>query len=82
MRENPLRDALTNETIKGLFKNNFLLVNRAINLARFYMRAGHEVKMVKLLQELKNNPGEDYLQELQELEEAETENESFDQEQE
>jgi hypothetical protein len=73
MKEN-IRDALTNETIKGLFKNNFLLVNQAINLARFYMKSGHEVKMSKLLQELKNNPSEEYLKDLQALEEADSEN--------
>lgn len=73
MKEN-LRDSLTNETIKSLFKNNFLLVNQAINLARFYMRSGHEVKMGKLLQELKNNPSEEYIKDLQALEDADREN--------
>ncbi len=76
MRENPIRDSLTNETIKGLFKNNFVLVNQAINLARFYMHAGHEVKMGKLLQELKNNPSEQYLQDLHALEEADEESDN------
>jgi hypothetical protein len=70
MRENTLRDSLTNETIKALFKNNFMLVNQAINLARFYMKAGHEVKMSRLLLELKNNPSEQYLKDLQELEDS------------
>jgi hypothetical protein len=69
MREN-IRDSLTNETIKSLFKNNFMLVNQAINLARFYIKSGHEIKMGKLLQELKNNPSEQYLKDLQELEDA------------
>ena len=73
MKENTPRDPLTNEAIKALFKNNFMLVNQAINLARFYMKAGHEVKMSKLLQEVKNNPSEQYLKELQELEESEKE---------
>jgi len=82
MRENSNRDSLTNETIKSLFKNNFMLVNQAINLARFYMKAGHEVKMSKLLLELKNNPGEDYLKDLQELEESEDESPNSDQEKE
>lgn len=75
MKEITPRDALTNETLKGLFKNNFVLVNQAINLARFYMKAGHEVKMSKLLQELKNNPSEQYLKDLQELEESDRESE-------
>ena len=72
MKEN-MRDSLTNENIKGLFKNNFLLVNQAINLARFYIKSGHEVRMSKLLQELKNNPSEEYLKDLQALEEADSE---------
>jgi hypothetical protein len=70
MKESVPRDSLTNETLKGLFKNNFLLVNQAINLARFYMRAGHEMKLSKILQELKNNPSEQYLKDLQELEDS------------
>jgi hypothetical protein len=73
MRDNP-RDLLTNETLKSLFKNNFLLVNQAINLARFYIKSGHEVKLGKLLQELKNNPSEQYLKDLQELEDEDDEN--------
>ena len=71
MKEN-MRDSLTNESIKGLFKNNFLLVNQAINLARFYIKSGHEIRMSKLLQELKNNPSEEYLKDLQALEEADS----------
>ena len=70
MRE---RDILTNQNLKAVFKNNFKLVNQAINLARFYIKAGHEVKMSKLLQELKNNPDEQYLKDLQALEESEKE---------
>jgi hypothetical protein len=73
MRENPSRDILTNQSLKAVFKNNFKLVNQAINLARFYIRAGHEVKMSKLLQELKNNPDEQYLKDLQALEESDRE---------
>jgi hypothetical protein len=76
MREGMLRDSLTNENLKGLFKSNFLLVNQAINLARFYIKSGHEVKMSKLLQELKNNPSEEYLKDLQDLENYEDESPS------
>lgn len=47
-----------------------MLVNQAINLARFYIKSGHEIRMGKLLQELKNNPSEQYLKDLQELEDA------------
>lgn len=74
MRDNPSRDSLTNQNLKAVFKNNFKLVNQAIDLARFYIRAGHEVKMSKLLQELKNNPDEQYLKDLQALEDSDEEN--------
>ncbi len=67
----PQRDSLTNESLKGLFKSNFILVNQAIALTRFYIKSGHEVKMSKLLNELKNNPSEQYLKDLQEIEEEE-----------
>lgn len=76
----PNRNGLTNEKLRGLFKNNFKLVNQAIQLARFYIRSGHEVRMDKLLEELKNNPDEGYLQELEELEKADQENDTFEQE--
>ena len=71
MKEGISREALTNEALKSLFRSNFLLVNQAINLARFYIKSGHEVKMQKLLQELKHNPSEEYLKDLQALEEYE-----------
>jgi hypothetical protein len=67
------KDVLTNQNLKAVFKNNFKLVNQAINLARFYIRSGHEFKMNKLLHELKNNPDEQYLKDLQALEESENE---------
>ena len=73
MKEGLSREVLTNEALKSLFKNNFFLVNQAINLARFYIKSGHEVKMPKLLQELKNNPSEEYLKDLQALEDYDEE---------
>lgn len=74
------RNGLTNEKLRGLFKNNFKLVNQAIQLARFYIRSGHEIRMDKLLEELKNNPEEGYLQELEELEKEDQENNTFEKE--
>jgi len=73
------RSGLTNEKLRGLFKNNFKLVNQAIQLARFYIKTGHEIRMEKLLEELKNNPDEGYLKELEELEKADQENDTFEQ---
>ena len=80
MKENISRSILTNEKLRSLFKNNFKLVNQAIELARFYIRSGHEVRMDRLLEELKNNPEEGYLKELQDLEKEDQEDETFQQE--
>ncbi len=63
------RDQLTNQSFRGLFKNNFDLANQAIRLARFYIKSGHEVSLTKLLNEIKRNPGEQYLKDLQKMEE-------------
>ena len=63
-----LRDRLTNESLRGLFKNNFELANQAIRLARFYIKSGHEISMGKLLNEIKRNPSEQYLKDLQKME--------------
>jgi hypothetical protein len=67
------RDSLTNENLRGLFKNNFELANQAIRLARFYIKSGHEVSMGKLLNEIRRNPSEQYLADLQKMEEEEEE---------
>lgn len=63
-----LREQLTNQSLRGLFKNNFELANQAIRLARFYIKSGHEVTMGKLLNEIKRNPSEQYLKDLQKME--------------
>lgn len=63
-----IKQTLTTEAIRGLFKNNFDLANYAIRLARFYIKSGHEVNLTKLLTEVKRNPNEQYLEDLKELE--------------
>jgi len=80
MKENINRSILTNEKLRGVFKNNFKLVNQAIQLARFYIRSGHEIRMDRLLEELKNNPDEGYVKELEELEKEDREDQSSEQE--
>ncbi len=62
------REQLTNQSLRGLFKSNFELANQAIRLARFYIKSGHEVVMSKLLSEIKRNPSEQYLKDLQKME--------------
>ena len=68
-----LRDQLTNQGLRGLFKSNFDLANQAIRLARFYIKSGHEVTMTKLLGEIKRNPSEQYLKDLQKMEDEDEE---------
>lgn len=67
------RELLTNEGLRGIFKNNFELTNQAIRLARFYIKSGHEIPMGKLLNEIKRNPSEQYLNDLMQMEEEEDE---------
>lgn len=62
------RDQLTNQSLRGLFKNNFELTNQAIRLARFYVKSGHEISISKLLNEIKRNPTEQYLKDLMQME--------------
>ena len=65
---NGVKQTLTTEGIRSLFKNNFDLANYAIRLARFYIKSGHEIHLGKLLTEVKRNPNEQYLEDLKELE--------------
>ncbi len=64
----PVRQLLTNQSLRGLFKSNFVLANQAIRLARFYIRSGHEITMDRILEEIRKNPHEDYLRDLEALE--------------
>jgi hypothetical protein len=67
----PKREQLTNETLRALFRNNFKLANQAIQLGRFYIRSGHEISIEKLLDEIRRNPQEDYVKDLQALDQIE-----------
>jgi hypothetical protein len=59
---------LTNEAFRGLFRNNFKLANQAIRLAHLYVKAGHEMALGKILDEIRDNPSEDYIKTLEILE--------------
>jgi len=61
---------LTNERFRGIFKNNFEFANQAIKLGRYYVKSGHEVTLDGLLNEVKRNPSESYVQNLKDLEDA------------
>lgn len=67
----PSKHPLTNEYLRGLFKSNFELANQVIELARFYIRSGREVNLMKLLNEIKRNPNKDYIDVLRQLDSEE-----------
>lgn len=70
-----LRDRLTNEKIKVLFKNNFELANYAIKLARYSIHSGHEVTVDDLLEEIRLHPNPSYLEDLKKSDLADKEEE-------
>jgi hypothetical protein len=49
-------EPLTHEHLKGLFESNFKLANKVIELARFYVKAGEEVNVDELLEQIYHNP--------------------------
>jgi hypothetical protein len=51
-----LREQLTHENLKGLFKSNFELAQYAIRMGRHYLRAGHETTVDGLLEQIRKNP--------------------------
>ena len=59
-----MKDLLTNESLRGIFKNNFELAHFAIQLGRHYIQAGHEISLSGVLEEVKKHPTEQYLKEL------------------
>ncbi len=70
-----MRAQLTNEKLKGLFKSNFELTRYAIHLGKYYLKAGREIDLEDLLDEVRRNPNESYLKQLQEIDEQENDEE-------
>ena len=50
------KELLTNEALKKHFKDNFELALFTINVARYLIKAGHEVDIPQLLKEIQKNP--------------------------
>ncbi len=69
------RDRLTQEVLRGLFKNNFELANYAIRLGRYYIKSGHEVNVDSLLDQVRKNPNPEYLKDLQRMDQEESQDE-------
>jgi hypothetical protein len=49
-------EKLTNEALKKHFHDNFELTHFVINVARYLVKAGHEVDIPELLKEITKNP--------------------------
>ena len=62
-----IRDNLTHEKLRGIFKNNFELANYAIRLGTYLIRSGHEITLDGLLEEVRKNPTQDYLDALEKM---------------
>ena len=50
------KEQLTNEALKKHFHDNFALAEFAISVARYLIKAGHEVDVPQLLKEIQKNP--------------------------
>ena len=64
-----IQELLTNESLRGIFKNNFELAHYAIRLSRHYIHAGHELTLGGLFDLIRKNPNENFLKILEEIEE-------------
>ncbi len=51
------KEQLTNEALKKHFHDNFELAQFAIRVARYLIKAGHEIDVPELLKEIQKNPG-------------------------
>lgn len=65
------KELLTNESLRGVFKNNFELAHFAIRLARYYVHAGHEIALADLFDQIRKNPSSKFLEELEALDKEE-----------
>lgn len=63
-----VKEQLTSQGIRSLFKSNFDLCAYAIALARFAIRSGREVTVDQLLEEIRRNPHQYDAKKIAELE--------------
>ncbi len=68
-----MKEFLTNESLKKIFKNNFELALYAIGAARYYIKSGHEVNIDTLLQDISRNPQQYRVEELEAMDKADAE---------
>ncbi len=58
---------ITTERLRKMFKNNFELAHFAIRMGRFCIRGG-ECSLTNILEEVRRNPRESYLDDLEKIE--------------
>ena len=73
------KEHLTNEALKKHFHDNFELAQFAINVARYLIKAGHEVDIPELLKDIEKNPSLYAPEQLAAIEKAEAEEKRHDQ---
>ena len=73
------KELLTNEALKKHFHDNFELAQFAINVARYLIKAGHEVDVPELLKDIQKNPSLYTPEQLAAIEKAEAEEPTHDQ---
>ena len=66
------KDRLTNEALKKHFRNNFELANYVINVARYFIKSGHEMPLDDLLREIEKHPNRYNVEELEAMERADS----------
>jgi hypothetical protein len=59
---------ITTENLRKKFKNNFELAHFAIRMGRFCIRGG-DSSLENILEEVRRNPNEEYLNALEQIEE-------------
>ena len=70
-----MRDQLTSQRLRALFKNNFDLAAYAIGLARYFIRSGREITIEQILDEVRRNPHQYDAKKIAELEAIEEDDE-------
>ena len=68
-----MKEQMTSEALKKHFHDNFALAQFAINVARYLIKAGHEVDVPELLKDIQKNPGLYTPEQLAAIEHAEAE---------
>jgi DnaJ-domain-containing protein 1 len=71
-----LKDQLTSQRLRSLFKSNFTLAAYAIAVAKANIREGREMTLDELLEEVRLHPNQFDEDEVEELDEEEDEEEN------